>query len=247
MQEGDFHRWATCAVAKEAGLCDSSALLVAWANAQTDVCKGFGFHTQVGLNYLWSKAGLYFHFIPGDITMVVKANSNLVQQVVARAQSDYIALGIALHALQDSYAHQGFKGLCHRANNTQSWAQWWPHYGHTAVLKSPDIVNAEWFDGRINQTVSNRARFKLAMGATYQALGGQKVSEFMMHSPAIRVLYGVDEYAERKRRWAAVAGMEDIKWADVQKEYWTTYGDLFKEAARKQAVFVRAQIARWAA
>lgn len=244
MCQKDIHYYATRCIAKEAGYSDEDAELIAWANVQTDTCKGFGFHTQVNpITYLWSKAGTYFHFLPGDDPErpeMTTANCWIAQKLVKMATSP-IEKGIALHSLQDTWSHQNFYPKCTRENNTQQWAQWWPHYGHSAMIKTPDILAADWYDGRIGQNVINRERFRYALRATYTALAenGANVGAWSQSSEAMKILSDrALDYEARKAAWATASGIRASA-SKTDKEMWAEHIAEFKAAAKRQKQVVQ--------
>ena len=239
----DLHFYATWAIGVKAGR--TNALEIAWVDYQVDCCKGLGFHTQVnGVNFLWSKAGVCFHFLPGDDPerpLVTTRICKIAQRLIQRADCP-ISLGIALHSLQDTFSHQGFTGTCSRINSCFAWNKSWfsaliPDFGHSDMLRIPDIVTQHWTDPRTNQRIDNPIRARDACSATWHALGGvgnlPVVIEAVLHLP---------DYEERKRVFAKLAGNEDLRFSDIQKPFWREYGAIFKNAAKRQREYVLSQI-----
>ena len=247
MCQKDIHFAATLCVAVEAGLDKETALLVAWANQQVDETA----LTQVKwLRQMFiNSPGRYFHFIPGDDPdrpTMTTPNSAIIQHLV-KAVPHPVALGMAVHGLLDSYAHQNFYGHCTQLNNTQPWLnKWygWRHYGHTGEGHAPDNVDAVWWDGRIGENVQNRVRFTAAMRQTYLALGGG-CDEWVDNSSAILILCDTSlDYEGRKAAWVETAGFPGLRFSDIQAEYSKKYSGLFKQAAAEQKRIVKEWIAK---
>ena len=226
MQKNDFHGPATLCVAKEAGLDDDTAKAIAWADWYTDCTR----LTQVKWPHqmFFNNPGPYFHFADCEkIREYLRADTVL---------NDDIALGIALHTLQDTYAHKGFFGYCTRKNNTQPWLQYWPHYGHTGEGHTPDNVDAIWWDGRIRKTIVNRERFSQALFETYRILGGTKpIYKWSTNSTAYAILWDESlDYNARADEWVKAAKVVRPK---QKNEMLAKYGTAFKAAAKRQKLF----------
>lgn len=233
MCQKDVHFGATLAVAKEAGISKDTARLIAWSNYQTDC-------TWLTTNHLFSKAGRYYHFLPGDgdDRLVTTENCTIAKELIKQAETP-IQLGIALHSFQDTFSHRNFSGTYSRKNNTQPWAQFWPHYGHCAVFKSPDIANATWFDGRLADSyVSNIPRFTRALAETYRALGGTGIAGWKTSSVILKVLYEQD-YETRKRKWSVLAGTNGLRFSHIKDDMWAAYKKDWLKAAKRQRDIVK--------
>ena len=231
MQKNDFHGPATLCVAKEAGLDDDTAKAIAWADWYTD-CTSL---TQVKWPHQMfiNNPGPTFHFADPE-----KIREYLYL-ILTDPTATPIAIGIALHTLQDTYAHKGFFGYCTKKNNTQPWLQYWPHYGHTGEGHTPDNVDAIWWDGRIRKTIVNRERFSDALYETYRILGGtsdRTVWESNSTAHAILTSKYFD-YDGRGEAWVKSAGFPGLKFKDINKEMLAKYGTAFKAAAKRQKLF----------
>ena len=235
----DIHMYATLACAKLARYHRLEE--VAWSNYMVDCCKGFGFHTQAnGLTWLWSKAGLYYHFLPCASDKVVVENSSLAQELVSRA-GDPFELGVALHLLQDTFSHQGFTGTISKVNDCFTWGKPWyailPNYGHTDMRKLPDMVDATWFDPRNGETVYNPIRAGRCIKATLRSFPqGHQVDVAPLLEPI------EESYDERKRMWAAMGGFPDIRFSEIKKEFWQKYKVDFVKAAKRQQAIVKSHL-----
>ena len=230
MQKNDFHGPATLCVAKEAGLDDDTAKAIAWADWYTDCTR----LTQVKFPYInmWlNNPGPAFHFADGDDIR------QYLYLILTDPTATPIAIGIALHTLQDTYAHKGFFGYCTRKNNTQPWLQYWPHYGHTGEGHTPDNVDAIWWDGRIKKTIVNRVRFSDALYETYQILGGEYGREaWNNNSKADAILRDESlDYNVRADEWVKAAKVVRPK---QKNEMLAKYGPAFKAAAKRQRRFL---------
>ena len=226
-----FHGAATLCVAKEAGLDDETAKAIAWACWYVDETR----LTQVKFpwtNMIWNNPGPAFHFAdPGKIRQYLRKDIYL---------DDEIDIGIALHTLQDTYAHKGFFGYCTAKNNTQPWLQWYPHYGHCGEGHTPDNVDATWWDGRVQETIVNRARFSDALWETYKILGGKRHRpDFLVNSDADAILWDVSlDHDARGVEWLKAAGFPSLDFRAESKTMWKRYGKEFKAAAKRQREFL---------
>ena len=121
----DIHYYMTFALALKAGIEFETARDIAWSNQYTDELKEADLHgikTQCGRVDDWhvrtvqSDVLVPFHFLPGDFQnspWVVTPGCKIAKKLCSQAicdDKDPIALGIALHSLQDTYSHQGWTG-----------------------------------------------------------------------------------------------------------------------------------------
>jgi len=235
MAQVDVHFSMTFAVAQRAGRKD--AKIIAFSNYQTDKHKPtFGSHTQVnGLSWMWSWAGVYFHFTPGDIIrtpLVTTANNRCVQALVEKATNPF-ELGLALHTLQDSFNHQNFSGRTNKINSCFTEKAWYrrliPDYGHSDMMTMPDITTAQWFDPRIEQNISNIHRTQLSIIATGKALGlDLSVPDDLFHPVT------VDQRERRMRLWSG-----SLRFEDIAEPFWRKYRKEWLAAARRQVEIVK--------
>ena len=228
----DMHFACFLALLKAAGWSDEDALLSAWANQATDV------YAQVGWNFLWSKLGRDCHFVPGDDPdnpLVCTANSKLVQLIWDRADTR-IQKGLAGHAFQDSWSHDGFIGACSRVNSPPKWDKpgWWPHYGHCGYLRAPDNAVAEWMDTRRNRPVRNHCYFQYCIEAMGRRLG----IEDEVHDDIYAGLE-IANYDKRKAYWLKLAGFPGLSWTTLNKTMWPKHKEEFKYAMARQKNIVQ--------
>ena len=163
-----------------------------------------------------------FHFVPGRGRIVTPNNRRV--RIALKAAAGPYSLGIALHALQDSYSHQGFTGWEEPLNACQGW--WYlrpliPNIGHADMGVWPDVANIKWTDPRSGKLIDNRIRAMQAAKATWKALTKE---EFKLE-PFLKEIF-LMSYEDRKKAL--------IKRAPVQR-YKKVKGDveLFIRAARK--------------
>jgi len=240
----DIHGYSTLAIAKSAGYSDEDAVLLAWSNTETDKSLQVNWR-----NVIWSNLGLYFHFLPGDPKdLVVRVDSELSRQIIGDeaicslppAPLGVIALGIALHGLQDTYSHNGWVGKFSRHNVLPAWShdKFTPSlpfpYGHSPKGREPDIANATWYDPRTNQTINNIDRVESALFATSQVLG-------LDHTPAgvSKIFANVEDYEARKQALRELAGMPNLRFSEIRAEMLKRYGAQFKQAAAAQATIIK--------
>ena len=227
-----FHGAATLCVAKEAGVEDETAKAIAWACWYVDETR----LTQVKFPYtnmFWNNPGPAFHFAePGKIWRWIHYTQDI---------TDSITTGIALHTLQDTYAHKGFFGYCTAKNNTQPWLQWYPHYGHCGEGHTPDNVDATWWDGRIQKTIVNRVRFSDALWETCKILGGFiDRMEWETNSKTGSILWDKSlDHDARGLEWLKAAGFPGLDFRAESKAMWKRYGKEFKAAAKRQKEFLK--------
>ncbi|NLF29536.1 MAG: hypothetical protein GX591_01470 [Planctomycetes bacterium] len=148
-----------------------------------------------------------FHFLPGDpdaeaarradgamhlfnTTAGAPAARRALQ--TALDSGDVHRIGIAAHALADTWAHQNFVGFEHAFNDGRGLlARLTPTIGHADFQHRPDLPTLVWSDHRLlhdSRRISNKDRFMLAAGALFTA--------FAAHN-------GLDDV---EGRWAALAG-----------------------------------------
>lgn len=212
----------------------------------TDCCTGFGFHTQANvLTWLWpmDRVGIYFHFLPGDgdKRLVVTPNSKIARYLV-RTASDPFERGIALHSFQDTFSHEGFVGLNSKENDCFSWdntpAALLPNYGHFDMRRLPDMLDATWTDSRIGRVVQNTLRGDVCVRETAKWFG----TKVTRHADTLVEPVYERNYDKRKRMWAQIAKLPDIRFSQIEGEFWKKYKHHFIRAARRQRDFVKANM-----
>jgi len=208
-----------------------------------DCCQGLGFATQVnGVTWLWSKAGIHYHFLPtpGAKDKVVSENSELAQELIKRATNPF-ERGIALHALQDTFSHQGFTGTISKVNSCFAWDKPWylalPDYGHTDMLRLPDMAGATWTDPRNGETVYNPVRAERCIKATLRSFPQGHTIDV---APLLEPLEA--PYDKRKRMWAELAGLPGLRFSEIKDEFWKKYKANFVKAAKRQKEIVKSHL-----
>lgn len=128
-----------------------------------------------------------FHFIPGDAharsakrsdglksafnTTPNSPNANRILDVALGTKNIY-AMGIAIHAYVDTWAHQNFVGYKDDFNIIPAWYRVDSMaIGHAHALKNPDRVGMVWRDFRLAMPeVDNNLRFQSAAVGLYLKL-----------------------------------------------------------------------------
>ncbi len=236
MCQRDIHYYATLALCVRAGYSAAESRLIAWSNFQTDCWSG----TQVKWPWqiLWPNPGPYFHFVEDGSKSrqqgQVEPGGPTVRWLVAQARTP-VELGIALHSYQDSYSHEGFVGRISRRNEMGLTKRWLPPYGHTQLMKIPDRCECQWTDSRTGKDIKNCKRFGDALRGTSSLLMLDPSSGPGWSYPVgIGIVLLDKDYDRRKRRWAAFAGMPDIRFSGIQAEMWSNHKKEFKAAAARQ-------------
>jgi RHS repeat-associated protein len=159
LYEKDIHFYAVYYLARKAGFARGQAEQIAWASQRVDektpenhesTCPDqWCFFQRIFRSwhpYEDFKAALKaFHFVsPNASTEVVEENNPEVQRVVsqARQSGDLMRLGIAMHALADSYSHAGFVGYwdpsVNDRPNPNPLEGFRPDIGHSDAGHEPD-------------------------------------------------------------------------------------------------------------
>jgi hypothetical protein len=169
----DVHFYLTYLLAVRAGLSQKSAKLIAWADQHTDdltEAELHGIQTQSAVLGNWHQRQVQlsvlvpFHFIPGDAPdhpWVTTSDSGHARTLVMDASEDLLQLGIALHAHQDTFSHQGFSGWQEDINACFPWyfiESALPNVGHAEMRVVPDVVNYVWTDPRTGERIDNKKR-----------------------------------------------------------------------------------------
>ncbi|MHC4517742.1 MAG: DUF6765 family protein [Planctomycetota bacterium] len=228
----DFHFYVTYALARKAGYRATDATTIAWADEYTDRQTSediYEVQTQCQKVARWDDPQIQFtvlvpfHFVPGDDAdwpWKTTPNSPRMQKLVeaAEASQDLCCLGIALHALQDTFSHQGFSGWREKKNSCYPWyylKSLAPNVGHTEMLAVPDMVDRVWHDPRTNERVNNRTRALAAAKATFESLlrargNGANAARWADLKQALRAIFALEDYDDRKRRLRELSGNRNI-------------------------------------
>ena len=239
----DFHFYATLALAINSGRGYEESLAIAWANQFTDECnsRSRGIRTQIPFygGWIWKSTQrnviIPFHFPPGKKFVVVE-NSLIARDLIYNADNP-IALGIALHTLQDTYSHQNFTGWSEEFNSCFTWKNLWralvPNIGHSDMGVLPDIADASWYDPRTKKIIHNRTRATRCLTATNNFLGGDLPEDFL---DAL-----IFDYDGRKNKWLKTTGRY-VRYSKIKEVLWLKYMKEFRAAATVQRDFVLAQV-----
>lgn len=163
-----------------------------------------------------------FHFIPGDDKRgdarkdgkvnrysTIPANRSVIAQKIldeALGSDDLYRIGIALHAVVDTWSHQNFSGMHDDWNSVYPWYSPYsiaPNIGHAEVSQQPDTISDEWTDKRKkkNRKIRNRKRALEAAKFVYQKL-----------------LKHIEPKADETARWAALeAHYKDLIYGPMGK------------------------------
>lgn len=250
----DFHFYVTYALARQAGYKAEEAARVAWADEYTDQQTTediYEIQTQCQKVARWDDPQIQltvlvpFHFVPGDDAdwpWKTTPNSARMRQLVATAEAsgDLCRLGITLHALQDTFSHQGFSGWREDKNKCYPWyylKSLAPNVGHTEMLAVPDMVDRVWHDPRTNERINNRVRALAAAKATYESLlrfkgNGANAARWADVRDALRPIFALADYDERKRRLRVLSGNATIDYVKTDKRIGKAQKGAFVAAAR---------------
>lgn len=255
----DIHFNLTYAIARKVGVCAEDAARIAWADYFTDKLtrpKLHGIRTQCGLLNDWYDKTVQqdilipFHFLPGDDEKnrwMVTPDSTRAKALI-KAAKDELQFGIALHALQDTYSHQGFTGWEEKFN-----ACYWfryipvpaPDVGHTDAGHSPDIVSAEWYDPRNDSHIRNWERAIQCAMATFRSLcdfSGYKICNWPDLALKLQPMFRMN-YPDRKKALGELVG-EDVSFKKISPQMQIQFEDRFVEAARRHLASFMGSIGR---
>ena len=249
----DFHFYVTYALARKAGYSEDNAAKIAWADEYTDRQTDeniYEIQTQCPKVDRWDDPQIQltvlvpFHFIPGDDegwAWKTTQNGPRARRLVraAEASEDLCRIGIALHALQDTFSHQGFSGWREARNSCYPWyylKSTLPNVGHTEMLAMPDMVDRVWTDPRTNKRIDNRRRALAAAKATFTSLcrasgNGMGTTTWSGLRQELPAIFKLEDYNERKRRLKALSGSPSINYAHTDEAIGTTMKADFVVAA----------------
>ena len=228
----DVHFYMTYALSRKAGIGVAQAEIIAWADQFTDElteAELYGIQTQSAVLGNWCDRQIQmsviipFHFVPwmqGENPWMVAPSGEIVTDLVREAvkSEDPYRMGIALHALQDSFSHQGFTGWREDCNSCYPW--WYiqsvtPNIGHAEMWPIPDITNARWTDPRTGKNISNPQRVVWCAGACGVLLHLPQGSSLF---PTVQITEFVCEpnYDERKQILRELANAPEMRYQDVK-------------------------------
>lgn len=253
----DVHFYLTYALAKKAGGSDNIAEKIAWADQYTDDLNepdehGIQTQTKIDPDANWNDRQIQltviipFHFIPGNDsthpwkTMPNSANSRKLVRKALKT-GDPFRLGIALHAFQDTFSHQGFSGWREGLNSCFPWYYMMsalPNVGHAEMRVIPDIVNQVWTDPRSNKKIDNKTRVLSAAKHTYTFLTrffntNGNSNRFEDLESTLKTIFKETIYDTRKEQLLILSGNRGIKYETVRKKLEPKYKADFVKAARR--------------
>lgn len=247
----DVHFYVTYALARSAGIKAQQAKEIAWANQYTDDLTEadlYGIETQCnvgnwGIRQIQLSVLIPFHFVPGgepDWPWAVTENNERARSLVEASMTrepdlKRCALGIALHALQDTFSHQRFSGWRESRNSCGFWYLL-PNVGHADVGHRPDVVDLTWKDPRTEKRINNRWRGLRAAHETFKALVtygdlARPDSEWAGLKKKLTEIFKDKDYDRRKRRLAELAGAPEIRYSELTKSAQKKHGTAFVRAA----------------
>lgn len=129
-----------------------------------------------------------FHFLPGDNNVEIKGRKNPLCTTrgcknatmllnAAVKSKDLYAIGVALHAYADTWAHERFSAFHEDWNrvNKGIFKGLPPNIGHAEVYHKPDEISETWVDERFGkQKIDNRERALLAAEQIFDFLNKGK-------------------------------------------------------------------------
>ena len=255
----DFHFYITYVLARKAGYSAGNAAMIAWADEYTDRQTDediYEVQTQCPKIDRWDDPQIQltvlipFHFIPGNDEewpwKTTQHSPRALKLVRAAEKSqDICRLGIALHALQDTFSHQGFSGWREKQNSCYPWyylKSAIPNVGHAEMLAMPDMVDRVWYDPRDKKKIDNRKRALAAAKATLESLlrergNGWSATTWSGIKQELAAIFELGDYDQRKVELRRLSGNPSIDYVETDKQI----------AESKKAAFVRAASAHLSA
>ena len=247
----DIHFYATYALARRIGVGRAEAEQVAWADQYADEMTRPDLHeiqTQSALVGNWADRQVQlsvlipFHFVPGsdaEHPWMTTANSARARQLVRAAEGNLLQLGIALHALQDTFSHQGFSGWREDLNSCFEWyyvQSALPNVGHAELRVIPDVASYVWTDPRSGRRIDNKRR---AMSASRHTCGFLADAFGLSGSPAVweglkddlKTIFRNDSYNRRVDALCVLSGDPAVDYREVKGRLEAQIKEQFVEAA----------------
>jgi hypothetical protein len=247
----DLHFYLTYVLGMRMGIPAPEAELIAWADQFTDELTHpgtYGIQTQATTLGNWMEIQIQatvlvpFHFVPGDDPnhpWVTTAASSRALAMVRAAAADPIQLGIALHAYQDTFSHQGFSGWDEPLNACFPWYSpeaALPNVGHAELRAIPDVTNYVWTDPRDGARIDNRVRAMQAARGTWDHLSEiyapqMGSSQWASLKPALREIFGMGSYDRRVDGLCRLSGNANADYKEVCERLAPSRGGEFSRAA----------------
>jgi len=261
----DVHFYLTYALARKARIRNNDALKIAWSDQYTDdltISDLHGIQTQSAVLGNWLDKQIQrsvlvpFHFLPGDNSeqpWVVTPDNRKAHILFEKANAslDLFQLGIALHALQDTFSHQGFTGWDEKINACYPWyyiQSGLPDIGHAEMAALPDIASAVWTDPRNGELIFNADRvmdcairtFRMLaisnmVPVTYRAAepGGKGIFDMPeQEQSTLKNIFQIENYDARKK--ALIDFSDDrVRYSKINKKFKVLFKRQFIAAASK--------------
>ena len=247
----DVHFYLTYALARHVGIPADTAETVAWADQFTDELTDPDLHeiqTQCdvignwGLRQIQLSVLVPFHFVPGndpDHPWMTTRNSPHARALVRAAKGNPTQIGIALHALQDTFSHENFSGWREELNSCYPWYYLTaaiPNVGHAEMRVIPDVVNYVWTDPRTGKRIDNRTRTMSAAKSTYTWLvrlfgHTPDTADWTDLKPTLRDIFKLDSYDRRVDALCAFSTDPTIDYKDVTRRLEASHKPVFIHAA----------------
>lgn len=229
----EFHYYIIYILCKYAGLEEVDCITVAHSSQYVDNnlvghvihAGGREYRTLITQNYGWwsdwfpRHVYIPFHFFPGDLAapgarrkdgrsnrLNCTPGGAFVTELVNRAfeTKNLFRIGIALHTLADSWAHQNFSGADEEWNALSADSPI-PKVGHAEAISEPDKIAGKWIDPRLageSQYIDNETRFLEAAARIYERLvryTGRKNHDWEKVRGRIKELIGPHDQSDAKR------------------------------------------------
>lgn len=240
----DIHFVATFAIARSIGLSIEEARLIAWSNQYTDdrtkAGRG-GIQTQAVPLGNWNDRQIQatviipFHFIPGPENWIVTPGNKTAIDIAMDAEN-FFELGIALHALQDTFSHQNFTGWNEPHNAVMRWeAIFIPNIGHADMRNIPDLTEWEWTDYRSGKKIINKERAFQCCELTHKIITDLKYGDaHNWHdiSDKIKEILDIEDYKKRVKAFKTMGKCPSLSYKNL-RHFQRDYRNEFTNAARK--------------
>ncbi len=247
----DIHFYLTYALGMKMGIAVEEIERIAWADQFTDELTQPGLHalqTQSSTLGNWSDRQIQatvivpFHFVPGDDPSqpwMTTPDSSRARELVKAARGNPLCIGIALHAYQDTFSHQGFSGWEDLLNACFPWYSpeaALPNVGHAELRALPDVTNYIWTDPRSGARVDNRLRTMQAARGTWDQLCSMYApqmgsSQWAGIKAALKEIFRKDSYDQRVDALCRLSGDPDLDYEKLSSRLASAHGQEFTKAA----------------
>lgn len=249
----DIHFYLTYALGRKLGMSAEEIEPIAWADQFTDELTQpelHGLQTQTSTLGNWAERQIQatvimpFHFIPGDDPnhpWMTTPDCSKVRSLLKAAQREPLGLGIALHAYQDTFSHQGFSGWEEPLNACFPWYSpeaALPNVGHAELRAVPDVTNYIWTDPRSGAKVDNRVRAMQAARGTWDCLCSVYAPQmgspqWATLKPALKEIFRKESYDERVDALCRLSGDPQVDYKEVCRKMVRVYEGVFAKAAAR--------------